>query len=112
MMPSVSDVYAAMGEAELPCTTLKWPNGKAPDHLPYAVLVPHESQPQYSDGGINYMCRRYDVELYMRELDYDLVSRLTAALQANGIGRANARDIAVDEANQYAIAYFTFTLRE
>jgi hypothetical protein len=111
MMPSVADVYAAMDGAEVPCTTLKWPQGKAPP-LPYAVLVPHESQPQYSDGGINYMCRRFDIELYMRELDFALVSRLATALQGNGMGRAHARDIAVDEANQYAIAYFTLTLRE
>jgi hypothetical protein len=111
MMPTVADVYAATDSIGLPCTTLKWPQGKAPA-LPYAVLVPHESTPQYSDGGINYLCRRFDIELYMRELDFALVSRLTNALHDNGMTRAHARDIAVDEANQYAIAYFTLTLRE
>jgi hypothetical protein len=111
MMPSVADVYAAMDSLPLPCTTLKWSQGKAPS-LPYAVLVPHESTPQFTDDGINYMCRRFDIELYMRELDFALVSRLTSALHDNGMGRANARDIAVDEMNQYAIAYFTLTLRE
>jgi hypothetical protein len=58
------------------------------------------------------LCRRFDIELYMRELDFALVSRLTNALHDNGMTRAHARDIAVDEANQYAIAYFTLTLRE
>ena len=110
-MPSIADVYAATDSVDLPCVTLKWPQGKAPE-LPYAVLVPHEARPQYADDGINYLCRRYEIELYMCELDYPLMARLAQALQGSGVGRAHAHDVAVDEANQYAVAYFPMTLRE
>lgn len=110
-MASVSDVNAATDAISLPCTTLKWPYGKPPQ-MPYAVLVPHEAVPQYADGGINYMCRRYDLELYMRELDYPLMDRLAESLRDSGMGRAHAHDVAIDETNQFVIAYYPLTIRE
>lgn len=110
MIPHVSDVLDALDSIDLPTTTLMWPNLKAPS-MPYAVLVPHGDAGQVADGRMHYRARIYDIELYARDYDPPLMQRLENALDAAGI-LARPGDVAVDEQNRFAIAYYSLTLRE
>ena len=109
-MPTVADALAAIDSIDLPATTLMWPNGKAPTP-PYAVLVPHGDAGQVADGRMHYRARSYDIELYTRAYDPPLMRRLEAALDAAGI-LAKPGDVATDEINRFAVAYYSLTLVE
>lgn len=108
MIPTVSEALAAV-EAVVPCATLVWPDGQAPP-LPYAVLVPHESRDEYADCATLARARAYDVELYTREYDVELVRRLSAALDAANV--VFSSDVTGDEQNRFVLTYFSTTLRE
>lgn len=108
-MPTVMDALAAVRSTGLRVTTMVWPDGDVPP-LPYAVLVPHESRGQVAGDGITYRVRRYDVELYMRELSFPLMQALEDALDAAGINASS--DVAMDESGRVSIAYYSMTLSE
>lgn len=109
MTPTVRDALDAVRATGLEVTTFVWPDGHVPP-LPYAVLVPHESRGQVAGNEITYRVRRYDVELYMREVDFRLMHDLEDRLDEAGISASS--DMAVDESGRVAIAYYSMTLSD
>lgn len=101
-LSSVADIIAALEPTGLPVSTFAWPAGKAPS-LPYIMLVPTESVNLVADGRTYARARRWDVELYMRTLDMDVLVAVEDALDAAGIAYPSS-SVIQDESNFFALA--------